>query len=300
MNPSLLPALGDPRALVVDDDEQICQLLSEALQSWGFCAKAVSSPLEVHDILQEEDSFELVFLDVYMPELSGLKLISEVRRISPASKILVVTGHADKETVVRSLRGGAFDFIEKPFDLEFLRHTVQRALEIHQAEQQRKRDRQELQKSREDLFRKTRQLQKSNQKLQDANTALSVLARNIERSREESEQEIVRCLRILVQPLKEELDAAKQLSRNRAELIALVDYVEELATGLPDDLRISSALSLSEYRIAALIKQGMTSQAIADQLNISPATVKTHRRNIRRKLDLAGTGSNLQTYLQAM
>ncbi len=298
MNPLVLPTDEDPRALVVDDDEQICLLLNEALQSWGFCAKAVSSPLEVHGILLEEDPFQLVFLDVYMPQLSGLKLISEVRRISPASKILVMTGHADKETVVRSLREGAFDFIEKPFDLEFLRHTVQRALETHQVEQQRRRDGQELQKSRQDLFRKARQLQKANQELQDANTALSVLARNIERSREESEQEIVRCLRMLVQPLKEELDAGEV--RSRAGLIALIDYLEELASGLPEDLRLSSALSMSEYRIAALIKQGMTSQDIADQLNISPATVKTHRRNIRRKLDLAGTSSNLQTHLQAM
>ncbi|HSR53785.1 MAG TPA: response regulator [Acidobacteriota bacterium] len=286
------------RVLVVDDEEHICDLLRETMRNWGFEAQVLTKPAKLEALLHDSDPFDLVLLDLCMPEVSGLELIPVIREHCPRSKILVVTGMGDKESVVQVLRKGAFDFIEKPFSFEFLRHRVDQALDTLRHEKQRRQSMRELRKSRESLFRKTQQLRKANQELQDANTALSVLAHNIEKAREKSEQQIVSRLRRLTRPVREWLDTKEGLEGIAAEFAALLDYIDELARGGADDLRISSALSQTEFRVATMIRKGLTSQEVADHLGVSVETVKTHRRNIRRKLDLAGTGSNLQTYLR--
>ncbi|HSR70072.1 MAG TPA: response regulator [Acidobacteriota bacterium] len=297
--PSRPPSTGEQvRVLIVDDEEHICELLQEAMESWGFQTQVLSSPLQLEDLLHRSDPFDLVMLDLCMPGVSGLELIPVIREHSPRSKILVVTGMANKDSVVHVLREGAFDFIEKPFSFEFLRHRVEQALDAMRSEKQRRRSLRELRQSRESLFRKTQQLRRANQELQDANTALSVLAHNIEKSREESEQRIVNRLRHLTQPVREWLETKQGLKGVAAEFAALLDYVDDLAKGGGDDLDISSALSQTEYRVATMVRKGLTSKEVANHLGVSVDTVKTHRRNIRRKLDLAGTGSNLQTYLQ--
>jgi DNA-binding CsgD family transcriptional regulator len=77
-------------------------------------------------------------------------------------------------------------------------------------------------------------------------------------------------------------------------------YIEDLTSGLVMDLQGSTSLSLSELRIASMIKHGMATEEIARLLYVSPDTVKTHRRNIRRKLRIKGAKKNLGAYLRSI
>jgi len=138
-----------------------------------------------------------------------------------------------------------------------------------------------------------------NTRLMENNKALSVLARNLDGNRQASERRILQRTRTLIIPIIEKLQRERNMEKYRVELELLLNYVENLTADLASDLKIASALSPTEMRIASLIKNGMSSEEIAGHENVSIFTVKTHRKNIRRKLKLKNSGINLRTYLES-
>lgn len=143
------------------------------------------------------------------------------------------------------------------------------------------------------------ELEYVNKQLMDANNALSVLARNLERSRKESENRTISRVRTIIIPFIEKLQQDRNLQRYRADLRLLAGFIENLTSDLSADLKIAATLSATELHIASLIKNGMSSEEIARHLNVSPDTVKTHRKNIRRKLNLQDSNLNLRVYLES-
>ena len=102
----------------------------------------------------------------------------------------------------------------------------------------------------------------------------------------------------LILPIIEKLYHARRLEKYREDLDLLTGFLETMTSGLGKD-KISVSLSASEMRIASLIKNGMSSNEIARHLNVSIYTVKTHRKNIRKKLSLQNSGVNLRSYLES-
>ena len=84
------------------------------------------------------------------------------------------------------------------------------------------------------------------------------------------------------------------------QLAMVVHSIDNLTDGLPPSSPLASVLSPSELRVACLIMEGMKSGKIAAHLHLSPDTVKTHRRNMRRKLGLIRSNNDLHTYLQSL
>jgi DNA-binding NarL/FixJ family response regulator len=100
-------------------------------------------------------------------------------------------------------------------------------------------------------------------------------------------------------PLMERLLRDKSLDRYRAEFDLLIRSVRDVSSDLDNSIKIALALTTTELRVASLIKHDMSNQEIAKQLHIKVSTVKTHRRNIRRKLGLQNSGINLKSYMQS-
>jgi DNA-binding CsgD family transcriptional regulator len=107
-------------------------------------------------------------------------------------------------------------------------------------------------------------------------------------------------IRTFILPASDGLRQDECLHKYEPQLSLLVESIEELQRGVGADLQVSMALTYSEWRVASLVKQGLTSEAIAEQLHIAPDTVKTHRRNIRRKLNLVGSKNRLRSHLQSV
>jgi len=143
------------------------------------------------------------------------------------------------------------------------------------------------------------ELENVNNMLLETNNALSVLARNLEKSRKESEKRVLQKTKTLILPIIEKLYHARLLEKYRHDLDLLVGFLENLSSDLDKD-KISTVLSAAEMRVASLIKNGMSSDEIARHLNISLFTVKTHRKNIRKKLNLHSSGVNLRSYLESL
>ena len=131
------------------------------------------------------------------------------------------------------------------------------------------------------------------------NRALSVLARNLEESRLDGERRIIKYVLSLVAPVIDRLESKSNLTPLEHDILISLQDLQALKVGDGKENSLPQVLTESEMRIAALIKNGLTNDEIAARLNISSHTVRTHRRNIRRKLELNKTGQNLRTYLKS-
>lgn len=118
------------KILVVDDDRAIRWTLSEALRSWSF------SPLEAGTVSDTLALFQAelptaVLLDIDLPDGSGLDALRQIKTERPETVVIMITGNVLIDNTIAALRGGAYDFITKPINLEELRVTIRNGIEAH-------------------------------------------------------------------------------------------------------------------------------------------------------------------------
>jgi DNA-binding CsgD family transcriptional regulator len=134
--------------------------------------------------------------------------------------------------------------------------------------------------------------------LKEANTALKVLMKQVDKDKKELENNILSNIKHLIFPYIEKLKNNRAMSEELAYLSIIESNLNEII--LPFSFRLSSnyiGFSPKEIQIANLIKEGKQDKDISGLLNISLETVKTHRKNIRKKLGIYGKRTNLRTFL---
>jgi len=127
----MAPKNTNERILVVDDDEVIRWTLREALQSWGFAIVEAGSAAEAVKQFRT-DLPTAVLLDIDLPDGSGLDVLREIKREHPEAIVIMITGNVQVDNTISALRGGAYDFIAKPINLEELHVTIRNAIETRQ------------------------------------------------------------------------------------------------------------------------------------------------------------------------
>ncbi|MFQ5835030.1 MAG: response regulator [bacterium] len=115
------------KILVVDDDLGIRELLRELLSEEGYPVKMAQNGKEAL-LKARKESFDLVLTDLRMPEMDGVQLLKELRKITPDIRVIVMTATDDLETAVKMKKFGACDYITKPFHLDKVLQKVRRAL----------------------------------------------------------------------------------------------------------------------------------------------------------------------------
>ena len=116
------------RVLVIDDEKAIRETLSAILTDEGYAVTAVESGEDGLRRLVEE-SYDLVFLDVWLRDRDGLSLLEATDGRLRDVPVVMISGHANVETAVRAVRLGAYDFLEKPLSLDRIVLTAQKAIE---------------------------------------------------------------------------------------------------------------------------------------------------------------------------
>ncbi len=117
------------RVLIVDDEIDHADVMAEAVARMGHSVKQAHNVGDAKRFFTE-DEFELVITDLRMDTPNdGFDLLQFVRRARPQTEVIVVTAHGDVNTAVQAMRNGAYDFIQKPLDLEVIRTQVRRAAE---------------------------------------------------------------------------------------------------------------------------------------------------------------------------
>lgn len=121
-----------PRILVIDDEERIRDACSMVLEEEGYVV-ATADNGELGLKMIEEKHYDVILLDLMMPNLSGLEVLPQLKEQHPDTAVIVITGYATVEHSIEAMKKGAFDFIPKPFSPDQLRTIVAKSIKYIQA-----------------------------------------------------------------------------------------------------------------------------------------------------------------------
>ena len=111
---------------IVDDDESIRWVLEKALQRVGMAVQSFPGAAELLDAIQE-DTPDVLICDIRMPGVNGLELMERVHKAKPELPVIIITAHSDLDAAVAAFKGGAFEYLPKPFDVDGVASLVERA-----------------------------------------------------------------------------------------------------------------------------------------------------------------------------
>lgn len=141
------------RIFIVDDEPLMCKSLRLLLENEGHEVSTVTLAREAMALFRQAE-YDLVLLDINMPEMDGLQLMDEIRTSRPETFVIMITGRASVNSAVAALRKGAFDYLRKPFEHDELLNTVRNALRQLELQRKRRQAEQRLREAHEELERR--------------------------------------------------------------------------------------------------------------------------------------------------
>jgi DNA-binding CsgD family transcriptional regulator len=157
----------------------------------------------------------------------------------------------------------------------------------------------QLKCTHEDLLKYKSELERKNKELLIAKQAFSILAKDSDNGKKEIEEKIAHIVTIKIMPIIKELQSLVKLDKYLPDFEVLETFINSL-TASSENYNVLISLTDTEMRVAAMIKNGLTSHKIANLLYISEETVKTHRKHIRKKLCINKSEINLSSYLKSI
>jgi DNA-binding NtrC family response regulator len=120
------------RILLIDDEPRMLSLLNSLLKAEGYDVSSIQDSSKVPGILGSE-SFDLMITDIRMTPLDGMELLKIARQVHPEMPVIILTAFGSVETAIEAMKLGTFDYVTKPFKMDELLITIQRALEYSRA-----------------------------------------------------------------------------------------------------------------------------------------------------------------------
>ncbi len=119
---------GEPKTqiLILDDEPIVCRRLRPSLEKGGYEVETFIRSDEALERVRQKH-FDVIITDIKMEGLDGLGFLAEVKKLSPGTEAIVITGFATMETAKRSFQEGVFDFVAKPFSLSEIQGIVKKA-----------------------------------------------------------------------------------------------------------------------------------------------------------------------------
>ena len=149
-----------PNILVVDDEPMICGQLAAFFQEIGYKVSTVGNAADACSMLEQEP-YDTILTDVLMPGEDGISLLGRVSQAWPDIPVILMTGGAQLEMAVEAIKNGAFDFVQKPFDFDYMAKIVERAVNYARLQRLEKNYRIELEQT---VTRRTAELSASEER----------------------------------------------------------------------------------------------------------------------------------------
>src|SRR5579875_1675172 len=126
-----------PYILIVDDDTALLQALPQALRLRirGVTVDIADSAQQAFSLIEQND-YDAIVSDIKMPGMDGLALLAKIKELRPETPTLLITGHGEHNLAIQALRGGAYDFIQKPIDRDYFVAALLRAVQTHNLRRQ--------------------------------------------------------------------------------------------------------------------------------------------------------------------
>lgn len=134
------------KILVIDDEESIRNTLQEILEYEKYEVDLASEGNEGLEFIKQ-NTYDVILSDIKMPGLDGIEVLERVIRLQPDAPVIMISGHGNIDTAVEAIKKGAYDFIEKPLDLNRLLITIKNALDKSTLVEETKRLKQKVTKS---------------------------------------------------------------------------------------------------------------------------------------------------------
>jgi len=115
------------KILLVDDEVEFASALAERLQMRNYDVRTASNGLEAMALFHESPP-DVVLLDLRIPGMDGLEILSNIKKFDPSIEVLMLTGHGDRESVQKGMQTGALEYIMKPIDIDELTSKINRAM----------------------------------------------------------------------------------------------------------------------------------------------------------------------------
>lgn len=303
--------------MVVEDEVVIALRLQQRLTSMGFDVTGISYTGE--EAVEKAKSLrpDLILMDIMIPgKLDGIAA-AKIVKDELGIPVVFLTAFAEDNIIKRAREAEPYGYILKPFqDLEIkaaikialFKNKMEKALiKAHNQLETRVKERtlelsnalEKIKRSEKELLKNKLALEKLNKELLETNQAVSVLARNIDKKKEELEKKIFKMCNSKLMPILKGLQKDVYCQKRQADLELIINYLNEITYDSPIHHDIDSHMTDQEMRVAIMIKNGLSSQQIGDLLCISLHTVKTHRKNIRKKLKIDNKSINLVSYLKS-
>lgn len=123
--------------LIIDDEPSIRTILKEILQDEGYTVYTAGDGYEGLHLLKTT-KVELVLLDIWLPRMGGIDVLKEIKKEFPEIEVIVISGHANVDIAVNAIKIGAFDFLEKPLDMDRVLNLTRNALKFETLKQENK------------------------------------------------------------------------------------------------------------------------------------------------------------------
>jgi signal transduction histidine kinase len=276
---SALQFSGEARLLVVDDEESLRITTAAILENEGYIVDTASSGDEALSLF-DSAVYDLVLTDLHMEGGDGLSVLGEIRRRSPLTISVVLTGFASVESAIAALQEGAYDYLVKPCDIDNMRHTIRRGVEHRRlmlAEQKARTDLEELNRDLElRIAERTGELTRLNIDLAEANQAKDVFLATLSHELRTPLTPVVGWVKLLrsgnldTRGVGQALDAIERNAWLQSRLIDDLLDTSRIATGKlhfepkPTDLNVAVRAAVETVRASA------ASRKIDLQTSLSP------------------------------
>lgn len=305
------------RILVVEDEAVIALRLQKRLKEMGYDVPDIAYSGE--DAVEKAGRLrpDLVLMDIMLPgKLDGIEA-AKIVKAEFDIPVIFLTAFSEDKILKRAKQAEPFGYLLKPFQDRDIKAAIEVALYKKGMEEKLQKAHSELEervkqrtaelndalkiikRSENELRQRKSALERLNKELLDTNQALSVLARNIDKEKDNMEKRISQEITAKIMPIIKGLQKDVYCRKRLADLEVLTHYLKSIVPDLTLDSPLYSFLTEQEMRVAVMIKNGLTSQKIADMLNISLHTVKSHRKNLRKKLNIQKSDIDLCTYLRS-
>jgi len=131
------------KVLFVDDDPQILSIVEQYLNRYGLDVTTESSALKAIEKVRRSH-FSVVFSDMIMPEISGIELLKQVKALSPATEVIIVSGYGTIESAIEAMKSGCYDFLQKPINFDRLKILIDHIFEKQKLKEENRRIRDRL------------------------------------------------------------------------------------------------------------------------------------------------------------
>lgn len=120
--------MAKPKILIVDDEERFRNTMSKLLRLKGLETSDAGSGKEGLGLLRD-GGYDIVLLDIRMPEMTGVEVLSEIKKIDAGIEVIILTGYASVDTAKKIIELGAFDYLLKPYEPNELLEKIEAAFD---------------------------------------------------------------------------------------------------------------------------------------------------------------------------